>query len=179
MPLGFADREEARHWPVFYERLVRGGRVSCVDLGGAPCWVAAERMEHAGVLWGSAAAQRSGGLTVMRRWGPAIAGDFVSLRSAGKAKAGIPRLRLGMTTETMKVESGEPQSTLTREAAMAALLQGWLQVLGPVTSAALGTMLRLPPAMIFAAMLAGEMQGLVMRGVFEMPAPDADDGDAR
>ena len=60
---------------------------------------------------------------------------------------------------------------------MAALVQGWLQVLGPVTSGVLGAMLRLDPAMIFAAMLAGEMQGLVMRGVFEMPAPDAADGD--
>ena len=42
---------------------------------------------------------------------------------------------------------------------MAALVQGWLQVLGPVTSEALGAMLRLPPAMIFRAMLAGRDAG--------------------
>ena len=135
MPLGFADRAEARHWPVFYERLVRGGRVSCVDLGGSPCWVATERMGHVRVLWTS---------------------SFSTVDAA-------------VTRESV---------ALTREAAMGTLLQGWLQVLGPVTSEALGAMLRLDPAMIFAAMLAGEMQGLVMRGVFEMPAPDADEGDA-
>ena len=60
---------------------------------------------------------------------------------------------------------------------MATLVQGWLQVLGPTTSDALGAMLRLAPAMIVAAMLTGEMQGLVMRGVFELPAPDAEEGD--
>ena len=125
MPVAFADREEARHWSGFYERLLRAGRARSLDLGwsggGAPCWVATERMGHVGLVW-----------------------------------------------------RGEPTDGLTREAAMATMVQGWLQVLGPVTSAALAERLRLEPAGIFQAMLAGEMQGLVMRGVFERGVP-ADD----
>ncbi len=165
MPLGFADRDEARHWPVFYERLVRGGRVSCVDLGGAPCWVAAERMGHARVLWGNAV---GAGLGV-----PGGEADPYGMTTREtNAKRG------GATASPQSEEAADKSTMLTREAALATLVQGWLQVLGPVTSEALGAMLRLNPAMIFAAMLAGEMQGLVMRGMFEMPAPDADQGDA-
>ncbi len=150
MPLGFADRAEARHWPVFYERLLRGGRVSCLDLGGSPCWVATERMGHVRVLWGNAVG----------------------------AGPGVPGRAAGSSATPQNDNQENVAHALTREAAMATLVQGWLQVLGPTTSEALGTMLRLEPAMIFAAMLAGEMQGLVMRGVFEMPAPDAEEGDA-
>ena len=46
-------------------------------------------------------------------------------------------------------------------------VQGWMALLGPVTSRCLGTRLGLDPASIWAAMLVMEMQGTVLRGVFE------------
>ncbi len=175
MPLGFADRAEARHWPVFYERLVRGGRVSCVDLGGAPCWVATERVGHARVLWGASEAPQ-------QRESTTGASLSVPGREAGSSATPQNDKREKREAGSSAAPQHDNQEiagpAMTREAAMAALVQGWLQVLGPVTSEALGAMLRLSSAMIFAAMLAGEMQGLVMRGVFEMPAPDATEGDS-
>ena len=156
MPLEFADRDEARHWPVFYERLLRSGRVRSADLGGVPCWIAAERVGHVRLLWAETAARLSNGQGEREeRTGGA------EVRGEGKALA------------SFEAEKNEGADALTREAAMAALVQGWLQILGPTTSAAFGAMLRLKPATIFAAMLAGEMQGLVMRGVFERYAPDS------
>ena len=151
MPLKFADRDEARHWPVFYERLLRSGRVLSVDLGGAPCWIAAERVGHVRLLW----AETEADFSVPGR----KAGFSASPQNDNKKDKGddIP---------------SAADAALTREAAIATLVQGWLQILGPTTSAALGARLRLEPAAIFAAMLAGEMQGLVMRGVFERSAPD-------
>lgn len=131
MPLAFADRDEARHWPVFYERLLRSNRARSLDLNGAPCWVAAERLPEIVLLWSPA--------------------HEASAQSANTA--------------------------VTYEAAIAGIVRGWLQVVGPTTSDALAATLRLPPAAIFAAMLAGEMQGLVMRGVFELPAPAAIDAE--
>jgi ATP-dependent helicase Lhr and Lhr-like helicase len=46
-------------------------------------------------------------------------------------------------------------------------VQGWMALLGPVTSRALGTRLGIEPAAIWAAMLVMEMQGSILRGVFE------------
>ena len=130
MPVAFADCAAARHWPIFYERLLLSGRARSIDLAGQPCWIATERLPHVHPLWPTASA---------------------ALREA---------------------------ATPTRESALATLLQGWLQILGPTTSTALATRLRLEPAAIFQAMLAGEMQGLVMRGTFELPTPAADDNHA-
>jgi ATP-dependent Lhr-like helicase len=46
-------------------------------------------------------------------------------------------------------------------------VQGWMALLGPITSRALGSRLGLEPAAIWAAMLVMEMQGSILRGVFE------------
>jgi ATP-dependent helicase Lhr and Lhr-like helicase len=55
-------------------------------------------------------------------------------------------------------------------------VQGWMALLGPVTSRGLGARLGLEPPAIWAAMLVMEMQGTVLRGVFEggQPASDED-----
>jgi ATP-dependent Lhr-like helicase len=58
--------------------------------------------------------------------------------------------------------------------ATAKLVRGWLQVLGPATAAQLAKAVRLEASAVHQALLAMEMQGLVMRGVFERPRP-ADD----
>jgi len=50
LPLRFIDTEQAAAWPLFYERLTRNQRVQTIDLNGALCWVAAERLEAARAL---------------------------------------------------------------------------------------------------------------------------------
>lgn len=65
-------------------------------------------------------------------------------------------------------------SKITREAALKACVQGWLQILGPTTAAAFAARLGLDPAAIFQAFLEMEMQGLLMRGLFELPDPAGD-----
>ncbi len=119
LPLTVVDTDEAQGWPVFYERLMRAGRVETVDCGGKPCWVAAERRVEAAILWASGAS---------------------------------------VTDED------------TYSAAVLKCVQGWLQILGPVTANALATMLGLKAAAVFQAFLTMEMQGLLLRGAFEMPA---------
>jgi ATP-dependent Lhr-like helicase len=53
-------------------------------------------------------------------------------------------------------------------------VQGWLQLLGPTTPTQLAEITHLHPRSLHQSLLAMEMQGLAMRGVFEYPKP-ADD----
>ncbi len=53
-PLHVLDASEARHWPVFYERLAQTARARTIDCAGIPCWVAAERLPAVQALWGEA-----------------------------------------------------------------------------------------------------------------------------
>ena len=63
---------------------------------------------------------------------------------------------------------------VTKETALKQCVQGWLQILGPTTAIAFAKRLALDSAEVFQAFLAMEMQGLLMRGVFEHPRPSAD-----
>jgi ATP-dependent Lhr-like helicase len=65
---------------------------------------------------------------------------------------------VGCPAETKELLAGD----VVRKAA-----QGWMAVLGPVTSRTLGDRLGIEPAAIWAAMLVMEMQGSNLRGVFE------------
>ncbi len=56
-------------------------------------------------------------------------------------------------------------------------VQGWMGLLGPVTSRTLGARLGMEPAAIWAAMLLMEMQGSILRGKFEATAEPAADED--
>src|SRR5271156_5183626 len=56
-------------------------------------------------------------------------------------------------------------------------VQGWMALLGPVTSRTLGVRLGMEPAAIWAAMLVMEMQGTILRGVFEGSSQAARDED--
>lgn len=150
LPLHFLDnRPEARHWPAFYERLTQTGRVQVADRNGKPAWIATERLPHAAVLW------------------PASQTCHPE-RSAAESKD----LRFASSSTEAKVAQNET-NPVTKQSAAAQLVQGWLQLLGPTTTAVLAKLLHLDPATIYAAFLAGEMQGLVMRGTFEAPAPAA------
>ncbi|MBB5063957.1 DEAD/DEAH box helicase [Granulicella mallensis] len=81
------------------------------------------------------------------------------------------------TSQLVALETPEPPSSSVapRDAATTQLTQGWLQLLGPTTAARLATITHLHPRSLHQALLAMEMQGLAMRGVFEhaKPADDA------
>jgi len=121
LPFTVLDATEARHWPVFYERLIRTGRAQTTDCNGIPCWVAGERLGYVSALW-----------------------------------------------------SNNGTESVTKEQALKQCVQGWLQMIGPTSANAFAKRLGLDPAEIFQAFLAMEMQGLLMRGVFEHPRPSAD-----
>ena len=130
LPVAFLEggNGDARHWLLFFERLAQAGRASIVDLNGAGCWTATERLNFIAALSG--------------------------LSDAG--------------------ESDAP----TKEAAIKQVVQGWMQITGPTTAARFAAMLPLEPAAVFQAFLAMEMQGLLMRGVFERPVSAVQDSAA-
>jgi ATP-dependent Lhr-like helicase len=53
-------------------------------------------------------------------------------------------------------------------------VQGWLQILGPVTALSLAEKLSLAPAVVYQAFVTMEAQGMLMRGTFEKPAATQD-----
>ncbi len=64
--------------------------------------------------------------------------------------------------EAMHLLGNEPDAALLQKA-----IHGWMGIWGPVTARSLGDFLCLEPASVYAAMLAMEMQGSILRGVFE------------
>jgi ATP-dependent Lhr-like helicase len=73
--------------------------------------------------------------------------------------------------------SGENETvSVTKETALKQCVQGWTQVLGPTTANTFAERLALDPGEVFQAFLAMEMQGLLMRGVFEHATPQHDHG---
>ena len=152
LPLSFVDSaaeklETVQHWAIYFERLAQHGRAHELMLNGARVWIATERLGDAKLLWPE--------LTLP-------AGTVVS----DEAKA--PIVLNG--TEDLPV-----QTLSARDTAAQQLTQGWLQLLGPTTAEWLGSLVQVEPRAILQAMLAMEMQGLAMRGVFEQrkPAEDA------
>ncbi len=77
--------------------------------------------------------------------------------------------RLGHIAALQPDAASQATDSVTKEDATKQLIQGWMQITGPVTAASFGAMLRIDPAAILQAFLAMEMQGLLMRGVFERP----------
>ena len=123
LPTHVIGTAESNDWQIFYDRLVRAGRVHTIDCGGSPGWVATERLPYVAALWQTAS------------------------------------------------------SSDTKKEALQKLVQGWLQISGPITANALGRIVTLEAAVIFQAFLTMEMQGILMRGAFEYPAqasPEAD-----
>ncbi|MEI9981392.1 MAG: DEAD/DEAH box helicase [Edaphobacter sp.] len=131
LPLTAIDRDEARHWPIFIERLIQTGRAQTLNLRGIPCWVATERLAHIAALY--------------------------SRDSVTPDKAKLP----------------STSSEVTKDEVIQKLVHGWLQILGPTTANGLSSILSLEAAQVFQAFLAMEMQGLLMRGAFEYPAPES------
>jgi ATP-dependent helicase Lhr and Lhr-like helicase len=65
-------------------------------------------------------------------------------------------------------------SNAIRDEALRKCVQGWIQILGPVTATQFARNLSLDPASVFQQFIALEVQGLLMRGLFEHPQPTTD-----
>ena len=138
---------DTRHWPVFFERLLQTGRAETIDINGIPCWVATERLPYADVLSSSSP-------------------QIVILSEAKN-----PRISSALS-QYPEVASASGTESVTKESAIKQLVQGTLQITGPITARAFAARFGVDPAHIFHAFLAMEMQGLLMRGAFEFPATD-------
>ncbi len=64
--------------------------------------------------------------------------------------------------------------TVTNPETILKCVQGWLQILGPVSAATLSVCTGIAAADLFKAFLSMEMQGLFLRGAFEHPATDVE-----
>ena len=85
---------------------------------------------------------------------------FDELASAGRASAVGP---YWIATERIERALAAIASD---EAAMAAVLRGWMDSIGPVTPAALGERLQLPPTAVEIALAKLESEGSILRGQF-------------
>ncbi|HEY1901127.1 MAG TPA: DEAD/DEAH box helicase [Terracidiphilus sp.] len=74
--------------------------------------------------------------------------------------------------QTLWLEEGVEGVTKTEAAKKC--VQGWMQILGPVTARIVARTLSLDIPLVYQAFLAMEMQGLLMRGSFEKPATTDD-----
>jgi ATP-dependent helicase Lhr and Lhr-like helicase len=68
----------------------------------------------------------------------------------------------------------QPAMNAVKETALKKCVQGWVQILGPVTANEFARMLGVEAALVFQAFIAMEVQGLLMRGAFERPATTED-----
>jgi len=69
---------------------------------------------------------------------------------------------------------GAPDSSALRDEAVRKCVQGWVQITGPMTARQFADELSLDPALVYRQFIAMEVQGLLMRGVFERPQPSDD-----
>ncbi len=102
---------------------------------------------------------------------------FSRLSASGRAQLvdlnGIPCWAATERLPHIATLCNNETESVTNSAALQKLVQGWLQLTGPTTAAALAASLNLAPAAVFQALVFMEMQGLLMRGVFEYPATAA------
>jgi ATP-dependent Lhr-like helicase len=138
-----------QHWPIFFRRLAEQGRAHLIDLANTPVWIATERLPEAALLWPDSQPLQD------------------RVISTGAQRSGETRSVAG--TEDRPAQTLSPRDTAT-----STLTQGWLQLLGPTTSAHLAHLTHLQPAAIYQSLLTMELQGLAMRGTFEYPKPAAD-----
>ena len=146
LPSHVIDREEARDWPIFYERLTQKDRAKTITLNGASCWVATERLTHIAALYPS---RNTANVVIL-------------------SEAKPPRILPEAPEPSVEQET----NAVTKGESLQKLVQGWLQILGPTTADRLAHTLNLDPAPIFQTFLTMEMQGLLLRGAFEYPAPE-------
>ncbi len=155
LPLAFLETQAAArprgtgHWSELFARLQSKGRAVQLRVHEALSWVAAERLDDAHLLWPEAEVIAAGGDL------PAVSAPRVERVLAG--------------TEYRPAQPVSP-----RDGAVASAVQGWLQLLGPLTAESLGALLQLDANELYQSLLMAEMQGLAMRGVYERAKPAED-----
>jgi ATP-dependent Lhr-like helicase len=159
---------DTRHWPHFFTRLAAQGRAHQITLHHQPFWIATERLPAATLLWPSEISVISTGAQSAERRDPCILpAEPTQPAPTCDPASPLPRRHPEAQPKDPCIVPAAP--TATRDAATTSLVQGWLQLLGPTTAAHLATIVHLHPRSIHQSLLAMELQGLALRGVFEGP----------
>ena len=146
--------QASRHWPLFFERLRARGRASVVMFGASECWVATERLGHAQALLGIATP--------------------VDVPASGDIPKGAEERRpFGIAQDGSAAEC----HAVPVEDALRLLTQGLLQLLGPTTAAQIAELFHLQSRALLQQLIAMEVQGLALRGIFEGKAAAENDKD--
>ena len=185
----------SRHWPLFFERLQARGRASVVMFGENECWVATERLGHARALLGivkpvdvPASGNIVEGTEECRSFD--CAQDDKVKASAGEQQVSplrcapvemtnlsgcetnagpFDQLRAGSSTSLRFAQDdsvGECNAVPVDDA-LRLLTQGLLQLLGPTTAAQVAELFALQSRALLQQLIAMEVQGLALRGIFE------------
>jgi len=142
-----------RHWPLFFNRLAEKGRAHCITVDDQPFWIATERLPDAALLWPQS---------------PPLPNAVISTeRSERRDPCILPAPPPIPGAPSSATVSSSPK--VGSQAAHLTLTQGYLQLLGPTTSAHLAALTHLAPADIHQSLLTMELQGLALRGVYEHP----------
>ncbi len=97
---------------------------------------------------------------------------FSRLEQKGRARSVEGRYLAA--AEHAELLVGDPSSFMgLDEALLRKAINGWMNILGPMTAGSLGTFLGIAASEVFKAFLAMEMQGSILRGVFEVRRTDA------
>ena len=96
-------------------------------------------------------------------------GGRAHLRSCGAALCWVATERLPYAAALWPAEGAD--SEIEKSAALQKCVQGWMQILGPVTAEKFARELTLESGDVLQAMLAMEMQGTILRGQFEAHTP--------
>jgi ATP-dependent Lhr-like helicase len=148
----------SRHWPLFFERLQARGRAELMRFGCEDCWVATERLPHAQSLQAI------------------MTSRVVAQEAKNSNDNALPPQDTTIAHHDAGSASTEPVPCSSEEA-LRLLTQGLLQILGPTTARSIATLLSLQPRAIVQQLVAMEMQGLALRGIFEASSTAEDDKD--
>jgi ATP-dependent Lhr-like helicase len=146
LPFAALPGANTKHWPHFFDELAAKGRAYCIAIDGVPTWIAAERLQEAALLW-----------------------PGIELPEGIDVVLKVPTESTIAGTEYRAAQTLSPRDTATT-----ALTQGWLQVLGPTSATHLAALVQLHPRSVYQSLLAMEMQGLALRGVYEHAKPGDD-----
>jgi ATP-dependent Lhr-like helicase len=159
VPYVAGDRREARDWPLFMERLAAKGRASIIGKHKQRYLVATEHIALFDCTLISLSSRQRSGVE-----GPAF------------PPPSHPSVHPPFRAADDEAGNGNAIRPLD-EATLCKAVQGWLNVLGPVTANSLAAFLGIEATEIYKAFLAMEMQGSLLRGVFEATVKPTHDYD--
>ena len=153
----------SRHWPLFFERLQARGRASALLFGDLTCWVATERLPHASALLPRAKE------TITLTQSEAMGKDL---------DKPCPTQDTSVLSATIPVGSpSNPDPSLaplpSSDDAHRLVTQGLLQILGPTTARQIASLFDIDATAIHTHLLAVEVQGLALRGIYDGAGPAA------